>query len=171
MITLFGQSFAWNAPEVLLLGGSAGLLVVLLLLTLRAAGRSARSTRGRHSGDADDDPASRRGARPAVGVRGPRHSLHRGMSGRVGNGSLPERRLTLHASRMGHRLLGLWRAVSRLTRAAIPDALTLAGLVLISVGAALAWAPIGFVVAGASCLWVVRYGTEAAPHGDVRTGR
>ena len=41
MITLFGVSYAWNAPEVLLLGGAAFVLVVLLLLTLRAAGRAA----------------------------------------------------------------------------------------------------------------------------------
>ena len=41
MITLFGQSYAWNAPEVLILGGLLVLLVGLLLLTLRAAGRSA----------------------------------------------------------------------------------------------------------------------------------
>ena len=41
MITLFGQSYAWNAPEVLVLGGLIVLLVGLLLLTLRAAGRSA----------------------------------------------------------------------------------------------------------------------------------
>ena len=41
MITLFGVSYAWNAPEVLLLGGAALVLVVLLLLTLRAAGRAA----------------------------------------------------------------------------------------------------------------------------------
>lgn len=41
MITLFGQSYAWNDPEVLLLGGVALLLVLLLALILRAAGRSA----------------------------------------------------------------------------------------------------------------------------------
>jgi len=41
MITLFGVSYAWNAPEVLLLGGAALVLVALLLLTLRAAGRAA----------------------------------------------------------------------------------------------------------------------------------
>jgi len=41
MISLFGVSYAWNAPEVLILGGAASLLVVLLLLTLRAAGRAA----------------------------------------------------------------------------------------------------------------------------------
>ena len=41
MITLFGVSYAWNAPEVLLLGGAALVLVGLLLLTLRAAGRAA----------------------------------------------------------------------------------------------------------------------------------
>ncbi len=40
MITLFGQSFAWNDPEVLLIGGALALLVLLLVLILRAAGRS-----------------------------------------------------------------------------------------------------------------------------------
>jgi DNA recombination protein RmuC len=40
MITLFGQSYAWNAPEVLLFGGAALFVVILLVLTLRAAGRS-----------------------------------------------------------------------------------------------------------------------------------
>jgi len=42
MITLFGQSYAWNDPEILLIGGAVLLLVVLLVLILRAAGRSAR---------------------------------------------------------------------------------------------------------------------------------
>lgn len=41
MITLFGQSYAWNAPEVLLIGGAALALAILLILILRAAGRSA----------------------------------------------------------------------------------------------------------------------------------
>jgi DNA recombination protein RmuC len=41
MMTLFGQSYAWNAPEVLLIGGALLVLAGLLLLTLRAAGRSA----------------------------------------------------------------------------------------------------------------------------------
>jgi DNA recombination protein RmuC len=41
MITLFGQSYAWNSPEVLLIGGAALLLIGLLILILRAAGRSA----------------------------------------------------------------------------------------------------------------------------------
>jgi len=40
MITLFGQSFAWNSPEVLLIGGAIFLLVLLLILILRAAWRS-----------------------------------------------------------------------------------------------------------------------------------
>jgi DNA recombination protein RmuC len=39
MITLFGQSYAWNAPEVLTLGGIALAVLILLLLILRAAGR------------------------------------------------------------------------------------------------------------------------------------
>jgi DNA recombination protein RmuC len=41
MMTLFGQTYAWNAPEVLLIGGALVVLAGLLLLTLRAAGRSA----------------------------------------------------------------------------------------------------------------------------------
>lgn len=41
MITLFGQSYAWNAPEVLIVGGVVFVLIGILLLTLRAAGRSA----------------------------------------------------------------------------------------------------------------------------------
>lgn len=40
MITLFGQSFAWNDPEVLLIGGVLLALILLLVLILRAAGRS-----------------------------------------------------------------------------------------------------------------------------------
>ncbi|MGL6210247.1 MAG: DNA recombination protein RmuC [Paracoccaceae bacterium] len=41
MITLFGVTYPWNAPEVLILGGAAVVLLVVLLLTLRAAVRSA----------------------------------------------------------------------------------------------------------------------------------
>ncbi len=41
MISLFGQTYAWNAPEVLLIGGAVLALVILLILILRAAGRSA----------------------------------------------------------------------------------------------------------------------------------
>jgi DNA recombination protein RmuC len=41
MITLFGQSYAWNAPEVLLIGGALLVLAIFLILILRAAGRSA----------------------------------------------------------------------------------------------------------------------------------
>lgn len=41
MITLFGQTYAWNAPEVLMIAGAALVLAVLLILILRAAGRSA----------------------------------------------------------------------------------------------------------------------------------
>ena len=41
MITLFGQTFAWNDPEVLIPGAVAAGLLVLLVLILRAAGRSA----------------------------------------------------------------------------------------------------------------------------------
>ncbi|MCB6179473.1 DNA recombination protein RmuC [Rhodobacter sp. Har01] len=40
MITLFGQSYAWNAPEVLLLGAIALVLLVFLGLILRAAMRA-----------------------------------------------------------------------------------------------------------------------------------
>ena len=39
MITLFGVSYAWNSPEVLGIGGALAVLVGLLLLILRAAGR------------------------------------------------------------------------------------------------------------------------------------
>ena len=41
MITLFGQTHAWNAPEILLIAGAALALLLLLVLILRAAGRSA----------------------------------------------------------------------------------------------------------------------------------
>lgn len=41
MITLFGVSYGWNAPEVLILGGVAVVLLLVLLLTLRAALRAA----------------------------------------------------------------------------------------------------------------------------------
>ena len=44
MITLFGQSYAWNAPEVLVLGSLALGFLAVLLLILRAAGRSAATT-------------------------------------------------------------------------------------------------------------------------------
>lgn len=40
MITLFGQSYAWNSPEVLGLGGVTLLVILLLILTLRATGRA-----------------------------------------------------------------------------------------------------------------------------------
>jgi DNA recombination protein RmuC len=39
MITLFGDSYAWNAPEVLLVAGVVLAVFVLLLMILRAAGR------------------------------------------------------------------------------------------------------------------------------------
>ncbi|KAF0174590.1 MAG: hypothetical protein FD162_1028 [Rhodobacteraceae bacterium] len=41
MMTLFGQTYAWNAPEILVIAGAALLLIGLLILILRAAGRSA----------------------------------------------------------------------------------------------------------------------------------
>ncbi|WP_137109607.1 DNA recombination protein RmuC [Rhodobacter sp. SY28-1] len=41
MITLFGQTYAWNDPEILLLGGVALALLALLLLILRSVSRSA----------------------------------------------------------------------------------------------------------------------------------
>ena len=40
MITLFGQSYAWNAPEVLLIGGALAVLAVLLVMILRATGKA-----------------------------------------------------------------------------------------------------------------------------------
>lgn len=40
MITLFGQTFSWNDPEILIIGGAILTLVLLLVLILRAAGRS-----------------------------------------------------------------------------------------------------------------------------------
>jgi DNA recombination protein RmuC len=40
MITLFGQTYAWNSPEMLLLGGAALVLLVFLILILRAAARA-----------------------------------------------------------------------------------------------------------------------------------
>jgi DNA recombination protein RmuC len=40
MITLFGQSYPWNAPEVLLIGGLVAVLLGFLILILRAAGRA-----------------------------------------------------------------------------------------------------------------------------------
>ncbi len=40
MITLFGQTYAWNAPEVLLLGAVGLGLLLLLVLILRAASRA-----------------------------------------------------------------------------------------------------------------------------------
>lgn len=41
MITLFGQTYQWNDPEILLLGGIALALIALLLLILRNVSRSA----------------------------------------------------------------------------------------------------------------------------------
>jgi DNA recombination protein RmuC len=41
MITLFGQSYQWNDPEVLLIGGLALGLLLLLILILRSTSRSA----------------------------------------------------------------------------------------------------------------------------------
>jgi DNA recombination protein RmuC len=41
MITLFGQTYQWNDPEVLVLGSLVAVLLVFLVLILRAAGRSA----------------------------------------------------------------------------------------------------------------------------------
>jgi DNA recombination protein RmuC len=41
MITLFGQTYRWNDPEVLVLGGLVAVLLGFLVLILRAAGRSA----------------------------------------------------------------------------------------------------------------------------------
>jgi DNA recombination protein RmuC len=41
MITLFGQTYQWNDPEMLLLGGIAIVLLAFLILILRSASRSA----------------------------------------------------------------------------------------------------------------------------------
>ncbi len=41
MITLFGQSYQWNDPEVLVLGGLVAVLLGFLLLILRSVSRSA----------------------------------------------------------------------------------------------------------------------------------
>ena len=41
MITLFGQTFRWNDPEMLLLAGVAVVLLGFLLLILRSTSRSA----------------------------------------------------------------------------------------------------------------------------------
>jgi DNA recombination protein RmuC len=41
MITLFGQTYQWNDPEILLIGGVAIALLALLLLILRSVSRSA----------------------------------------------------------------------------------------------------------------------------------
>jgi DNA recombination protein RmuC len=41
MITLFGQTYAWNSPEVLLVGAVALVLLALLLMILRSVSRSA----------------------------------------------------------------------------------------------------------------------------------
>lgn len=43
MITLFGQTYAWNAPEILLLTAAALILLVFLALILRAALRASSS--------------------------------------------------------------------------------------------------------------------------------
>ncbi|MBL9053830.1 MAG: DNA recombination protein RmuC, partial [Tabrizicola sp.] len=44
MITLFGQSFRWNDPEALLLGGIGLVLLAFLILILRATARSSANT-------------------------------------------------------------------------------------------------------------------------------
>lgn len=41
MITLFGQTYQWNDPEVLILGGLVAVLLGFLVLILRSVGRSA----------------------------------------------------------------------------------------------------------------------------------
>lgn len=40
MIPLFGQTYAWNSPEILLFGGAALVLLVFLVLILRAAAQA-----------------------------------------------------------------------------------------------------------------------------------
>ena len=42
MITLFGQTYAWNSPEILTVGGVALVLLALLLLILRATGQGSQ---------------------------------------------------------------------------------------------------------------------------------
>lgn len=44
MITLFGTTYPWTAPEILLPAAIIALLLLVLLMTLRAAHRSARAT-------------------------------------------------------------------------------------------------------------------------------
>jgi len=41
MITLFGQNYAWTSPEVLTIGAAVLVILALLVMILRAAGRSA----------------------------------------------------------------------------------------------------------------------------------
>ena len=41
MITLFGQSYVWTSPEVLTIGAAVLVILALLVMILRAAGRSA----------------------------------------------------------------------------------------------------------------------------------
>lgn len=43
MITVFGQSYAWNAPEILIIGAAGVILIALLILILRAANRAGNS--------------------------------------------------------------------------------------------------------------------------------
>ncbi|WP_283177282.1 DNA recombination protein RmuC [Gemmobacter sp. 24YEA27] len=43
MITVFGQSYAWNAPEILIIGAAGVTLIALLILILRAANRAGNS--------------------------------------------------------------------------------------------------------------------------------
>ena len=43
MITLFGQTYQWNDPEVLVLGGLVAVLLGFLVLILRSTSRSARA--------------------------------------------------------------------------------------------------------------------------------
>lgn len=43
MITLFGKTYAWNAPEVLLVGGGLAIVILFLVLILRATARASRS--------------------------------------------------------------------------------------------------------------------------------
>ena len=44
MIELFGNTYAWNDPEILIIGGIVAVITLLLILAIRASGRSARMT-------------------------------------------------------------------------------------------------------------------------------
>lgn len=45
------------------------------------------------------------------------------------------------------------------SRLGLEDAVVVVGILLVAVGAFLAWVPAGFVTLGAALIWVVRYGS------------